>query len=140
MVAPLLVQSLYLGDGGPEKFPVGAGDAVVAQRRLWIVSARYMFRDVAYERVECVRALDEAHGKHQLVVHLYGHLVLGEHVAGPVAQLQRVPQVDRHRHGGVAGVLDGRSRHEHVGGAREMDGDRVNVDARNRIAQLAEHL
>ena len=67
------------------------------------------------------------------IIHLYGHLVLGEHVAGPIAQLQRVAQVDRHRYGSVAGVLDGRSCHEHVGGAREMDGDRVNADARNRI-------
>ena len=106
------------------------------------------FGYVSHEGVKVLGPIDEAHGENQLrvslVVDLDGDVVLGEHVAGAEAELEGVAQVDGDGDAFVEtlvdGGLDGGLGGEDPGGAGEVNGDGMNVDAGNGEPQPFENV
>ena len=145
VVASLRVKALHRGDCAGERIALRfVVDAMVVQREHGVFVALDVLCDIAHERVECFRSLDEAYGEGKfgvvLVVDLNGDFVVREEVAGAIAELERVSHVYGHGDGCVGGGFDGASGCQHIGGAGEMDGDGVDVDAYDGITEFAEHL
>ena len=145
MIAALAVEHLHGGDGLLQCPPLdGVGDVVVVEGQAGVVAAFDGLGDIAHEGVEGLGALHEADGEDELgvplVVHLQRDVVLGEHVAGAEPELEGVAQVDGNGDVGGEAVVDGGLYGglggQDPGGAGEVHGHRVDVDARDGGAKL----
>ena len=124
----------------------GVGDVVVIEGQGGVVAGLDGFCDVAHQGVECLSALHQAHGEYELrvvfVLHLERDVVPGEHVPGAEAELEGVSEVDGYGDAGSKALLDGGLDRglcgEHPGGAGEVNGHGVDVDACDGLPELTQ--
>ena len=138
------------GSDGPLQRPpiAGVGNAAIIQGQERVAAGLDGIGDIGHQRVEHVGALDQADRKGQggvlLVLDLDMHLASTEQVVSVEAELQGVAQVDRHGDriavSSLRRPLQGGPGGQDPGGAGEVHGHRMNVDAGHGGPQPVERL